>query len=246
MILEPDVVVANSQTLRQRVVQEIRRLIIAGQLRPRTRLIQQRLARQMNVSQSVVREALLEMQFTGLIESVDNLGMFVADVNRAKLLQAYHVREMMEGLAARVCCQTLSIADIRELTRMAEEIFEHGIAGRDRVRADLDRRFHDRLFELAQNEVLRRLSGAYHVVRLVVLKQTPHQQVREDHLRILEAIRANDADAAERAARQHVVKAREMIERQMGSNDLELSIAAQVYHGQMSQTASDGPTLAAY
>ena len=68
------------QCLRQRVGQELRRLIISGKLRPGQRIIQQRLARQMGVSQSVVREAMLEMQCTGLVESVDNLGMFVSAI----------------------------------------------------------------------------------------------------------------------------------------------------------------------
>ena len=206
--------------------QELRRRIIAGQLRPGERILQQPLAKEMHVSQSVVREALLELQFTGLVESIDNLGMFVADINLKKLLQAYQVREMMEGLAARICCQTASIADVRELTTIAEKIYGSGISNDIRKRADLDRRFHDRLFEIAQNEVLRRLAGAYHIVRLVVVKDMPHEQVREDHLRIVEAIRANDEDAAERAARDHVVKARQMIERQVSHESFETAIGA--------------------
>jgi DNA-binding GntR family transcriptional regulator len=173
------------------------------------------------VSQSVVREALLEMQFTGLVESVDNLGVFVASVNRTKVLQAYQVREMMEGLAARLCCQTTSVADIRELTEIADKIYDLGINNRDRERADLDRHFHDRIFELAQNEVLKRLAGSYHIVRLVVLKDFPHQQVREDHQKIVQAIQDNDPEAAERAGRAHVIRARAMIEQQLSGESLQ-------------------------
>jgi DNA-binding GntR family transcriptional regulator len=212
------------QCLRQRVGQELRQLIISGKLRPGERIIQQRLARHMGVSQSVVREAMLEMQGTGLVESVDNLGMFVSAIDPKKLLEAYQVREMLEGLAARLCCQTANPRDIRELTDMAQRICDLGIAHRERERAELDRHFHDRIFEIAHNEVLGRLAGAYHIVRLVVLKQTPHENVRQDHLRIIEAIRQNLPDAAEHAARQHVVNAREMIERQISANEFEFAI----------------------
>jgi DNA-binding GntR family transcriptional regulator len=215
VIRDPNINPSTAQCLRQIVSQRMHRMIVSGELRPGQRLIQQGLARQMGVSQSVIREAMLELQFTGLIESTDNLGMFVASVNSAKLFQAYDVREMLEGLAARSCCQTTSIADIRELTVAAERIYDLGVNQRDKERADLDRHFHDLIFDLAQNEVLNRLAGAYHIVRLVVLKVFPHEQVREDHLKIVEAIRQNDADGAERAARQHVVNAREMIEQQI-------------------------------
>jgi DNA-binding GntR family transcriptional regulator len=240
-MLDNNIVVTTQQCLRQRVGQELRKRIISGQLRPGERILQQPLAKEMGVSQSVVREALLEMQFTGLVESVDNLGMFVADINLKKLLQGYQVREMMEGLAARNCCQTASISDIRELTTIAEKVYEHGTKGEDRIRANLDRRFHDRLFEIAQNDVLRRLAGAYHIVRLVVLKDFPHEQVRQDHLRILEAIRANDADGAERAAREHVIKAREMIERQVSNENFDVAIAV---HRDLSESSDESHPLA--
>jgi DNA-binding GntR family transcriptional regulator len=212
------------QCLRQRVREDLRRLIISGKLRPGQRIIQQRLAREMGVSQSVVREAMLEMQCTGLVESVDNLGMFVSAIDPKKLLEAYQVREMLEGLAARLCCQTANARNVRELTDIAEHVYELGINHQERERANLDRHFHDRIFEIAHNGVLGRLAGAYHIVRLVVLKQTPHDNVRQDHLQIIEAIRQNDPDAAERAARQHVVNAREMIERQISSNEFEFAI----------------------
>jgi DNA-binding GntR family transcriptional regulator len=206
------------------VGEELRKLIISGKLRPGERIIQQRLARHMGVSQSVVREALLEMQFTGLVESVDNLGMFVAAIETKKLLEAYQVREMLEGLAARRCCETANARDVRELEDIAQRVYQLGIDQQDRERAKLDRHLHDRIFEIAQNAVLGRLAGAYHIVRLVVLKQTPHEDVRQDHLRIIEAIRKNDADGAERAARQHVVNARQLIERQISSNQFEFAI----------------------
>jgi DNA-binding GntR family transcriptional regulator len=215
---------SSSPSLRQRAGEELRRLIISGELRPGQRIIQQRLAAQIGVSQSVVREALLEMQFTGLVESVDNLGMFVAAIDSEKVLQAYQVREMMEGLAARLCCQTASISDTRELTGIAQRVYQFGVEKRDQERADLDRHFHDRIFEIAQNPVLQRLAGAYHIVRLVVLQETPHDPVREDHLRIVEAIRQNDPDGAERAARKHVVNARQLIERQISSRAFKFAI----------------------
>src|SRR5919107_497581 len=108
----------HSTTARSRVREDVRRLILSGELRPGTRLTQQQLAKRFGVAQSVVRESLLELQFSGLVRSVDNLGIFVSELDTDLLLQGYEVREMLEGLAARCCCERASRADVRELYEM--------------------------------------------------------------------------------------------------------------------------------
>src|SRR5213083_3643409 len=87
-----------AETARGRVREDVRRLILSGELKPGTRLTQQHLAKRFGVAQSVVRESLLELQASGLVRSVDNLGIFVSDLDTNLLLQAYQVREMIEGL----------------------------------------------------------------------------------------------------------------------------------------------------
>lgn len=191
---------SGSTTARSRVREDVRRLILSGELRPGTRLTQQQLAKRFGVAQSVIRESLLELQFSGLVESVDNLGIFVSDLDTDMLLQAYEVREMLEGLAARLCCQRAAPAHVRELNDLAREVHALGVAGNDKERARLDRHFHERIIAICGNGVVARLSDGYHVVRLVVLKQVPHDQVLADHLRIVEAIRVGDEEGAERAA----------------------------------------------
>src|SRR3954470_13864328 len=149
-----------SQTARHRVREDVRRLILTGELRPGTRLTQQQLAKRFGVAQSVVRESLLELQFSGLVEMVDNLGIFVSELDTNTLLQAYQVREMLEGLAARICCDTASRADIKALTDLADRIHQTGVAGQDVERGKLDREFHHKTIVLSQNKILERLTQA--------------------------------------------------------------------------------------
>ena len=202
-------------TARQRVRRELRRQILAGKLRPGERLAQQHLARQFGVAQSVVRESLLELQFSGLVQLVDNLGIFVGDLNSDTLLQAYEVREMLEGLAARGCCDRASRVDLRELTEMAEEIHRLGVAGRDAQRGTLDRRFHLRMIEISRNEVLVRLIGACHALGMTVQASRPHSVIRREHLGIIAAIEAGYPETAEQLAREHVAGARAALRRQI-------------------------------
>src|SRR5438874_3915805 len=116
-------VATQQTTARGRVREDVRRLILTGELKPGTRLTQQHLAKRFGVAQSVVRESLLELQFSGLVRSVDNLGIFVNDLDTGLLLQAYQVREMIEGLASRLACERANRMDIRQLYEMVELIY---------------------------------------------------------------------------------------------------------------------------
>jgi len=204
---------------RHRVRSEIQRLILCGHFRPGQRLVQQELAARFNVAQSVVRESLLELQFCGLVEAVDNLGMFVAGVDAGTLLAAYEIREVFEGLAARLCCQHASRADLAALAQMAREIYRLGRQDDLEAMSALDRRFHFRTLEISRNPLLVRLTDGYRLLGMFVRASRNIRQVRDEHLRIVEAIAANRPALAERLAREHVRAARQAVQQQLTRGD---------------------------
>src|SRR3954471_3168664 len=181
MTLDDKNVAVASQTARHRVREDVRRLILSGELRPGTRLTQQQLAKRFGVAQSVVRESLLELQFSGLVRSVDNLGIFVSDLDTNLLLQAYQVREMIEGLAARLACERGNRVDIRELYEMVDAIYRNAVEHNDPDRGHIDRDFHHRIILISQNVVLARLTEAYHVLGTVLTAKRNHDTIREEH-----------------------------------------------------------------
>src|SRR3954454_3385471 len=205
-----------SQTARHRVREDVRRLILSGELKPGTRLTQQQLAKRFGVAQSVVRESLLELQFSGLVRSVDNLGIFVNDLDTGLLLQAYQVREMIEGLAARLACERANRMDIRQLYEMVEAIYHNAVDHNDPDRGHIDRDFHHRVILISQNVVLARLTEAYHVLGTVLTAARNHETIRDEHTAIVKAIEENKPDEAERVARVHVAGVRKAIEEQIG------------------------------
>src|SRR4051794_14771755 len=207
--------VASPQTARHRVREDVRRLILSGELRPGTRLTQQQLAKRFGVAQSVVRESLLELQFSGLVRSVDNLGIFVSDLDTDLLLQAYQVREMIEGLAARLACERANRVDIRDLYDMVELIYQNGVAHNDPDRGHIDRDFHHRIILISQNLVLMRLTEAYHILGTVLTASRNHETIRDEHRQIVKAVEDNKPDDAERFARLHVSGVRTAIEEQI-------------------------------
>ena len=202
-----------TQTARARVRTELRKLILTGEFTPGSRLTQQQLAKRFGVAQSVVRESLLELQSSGLVESVDNLGVFVAGLDNSKLLEAYQVREMLEGLAARLCCERASRADVRDLYDRVERIHQLGLDSKHEERGALDREFHHKTIVISQNTILLRVVDAYYVLGMTVQASRPHDVIQAEHLAIVKAIEDNKPDVAEYAARQHVAGARAAIQK---------------------------------
>lgn len=203
--------------VRERIREQLQRLILSGTLRPGTKLVQQRLAGQFGVCQSVIREALLELQVCGLVETVYNRGMFVSRLDAKMLLESFHVREAHECLAVRLCCDHVTRAELRELAEQAEQAYALGRSGKLAEMAALDREFHQRLIRLAGNSMLVRLSHNFWVLGKIVRAGRDPLAVRDEHLAILKAIGANDPEQAEKVVRKHIETGRKLIE--MGLRD---------------------------
>lgn len=204
---------------RHHVRAEIQRRILSGESRPGERLTQQSLAKELGVAQGTVRESLLELQWLGLVETVDRLGVFVSKLDANRICEAYQVREFLEGLAARLACNGASRADIATLRTMAERIWELSKENKVEEMGAADRAFHLHIMKLSRNSILLRLAEGYRVLGMAIRASRDPQIVHDEHLRIVEAIDHNFPDEAERLARLHVEQARLMIEEQAAKNE---------------------------
>jgi DNA-binding GntR family transcriptional regulator len=203
-----------ARVARHEVRDEIQRRILTGESKPGQRLSQQSLARELGVAQGTVRESLLELHWLGLVESVDHLGVFVDTLDGNKICEAYLVREVMEGLAARLAGGHASRADIVELRGMADQIYKLS-TDQSGDNAALDRQFHLHITELSRNSTLIRLSQTTRVLGMTVRAFREPSLIHAEHLAIVDAIEQNSGGEAERLARIHVQAAREMIESQV-------------------------------
>jgi len=83
-------------------------MILDGEHRPGASWFKQQLAKSFGVAQGVVREALLELKACGLVETVDNRGIFVTDLSIQRFARCVLTcGEMNEGgWPARLCCES--------------------------------------------------------------------------------------------------------------------------------------------
>jgi DNA-binding GntR family transcriptional regulator len=193
----------------------LRDAILKGRFAAGTRLRQADLADQLGISRTPVREALGRLQQEGLVQLLPRGGVRVARLELDEAVEIYHLREVLDGLAARLAASRATPAALAKLERAL-----------GRMATCLERRdanrwfgahvaFHDEMFRASGNARLQALSA---VVRLSIqhfhplLLTTAHrlEDAHREHRAIWEAIAAHDAVGAERLARAHIANARDI------------------------------------
>ena len=97
-------------TLRHRIVEIIRQAITTGDLSPGDRIVELRLAKQLGVGNTAVREALFELERAGLVTRIPNKGSFITKTTLEDAQQIFRVRKELEGLAVELALEHMSAA----------------------------------------------------------------------------------------------------------------------------------------
>jgi DNA-binding GntR family transcriptional regulator len=206
------------RSMQARVIAEMRRRIISGDIPPGAALSELALAESFGVSRTPVREALKQLQTEGLVEVRPRVGTFVAAPSRREITELFQMKELLEGAAARLLAQRGRVPEIGRLERNLAEA-DAAVAAGDRAGyAKLVEEFHDLLITGADNAKLeahyRVLMNQLAYARLVMTSLgqpgRPRQSDHEHH-RVLELIVAKDGDSAERVMREHVRASRQAL-----------------------------------
>jgi DNA-binding GntR family transcriptional regulator len=192
------------------LVDAIREAILVGELNPGQRLVESDLAQRFNASRGTVREALVLLENQGLAAREANRGAWVKPVTREEAIEITEVRSVLEGLCAARAAASATAAERQELKDLGAEIQAAVKRGDVMTYSQLSERIHLRIREIAGQataaEVLNRLR--YKSVRfqfsVALLPGRPMVGARE-HLAIIKAIVAGQADVAERVMRDHLL-----------------------------------------
>src|SRR5690606_12203247 len=102
----------NRPTLRSEIVSSLIDSIFAGKLAMDTRLQERELAKQLGVSRTPLREALLELDFLGIVSIQNYRGAIIRRFGEDDLRDIYFIRSLLEAEATNAACPKLSSADI--------------------------------------------------------------------------------------------------------------------------------------
>lgn len=200
----------------------LREAILSNRLPPGTPLSVPEFARRFEVSRSPVREAVQRLVFEGLAINVVHKGAEVAGVQLADLQQLYVVREVLEGLAARLATERIGSEGLAALLRILEEHERVAGSGEEQSHIELDMAFHQTIRQACGNEylvtTLNRLAGKSHLALFHLWRGPDGPRFAVDeHKRVYAAMAAGDPTGAEAAARAHIAQLRVRLNQYSGA-----------------------------
>lgn len=204
---------SRAANLTESMVDEVKRLIYSGEVKPGERLNEAALALRMGTSRGPIREAMKELAGLGLVTAVPNRGMFVRQLSLRDMLEVYELRALVFGYAAGRACEHLNDEHRHTFERLLQAMDEACESDEGTLYYELNLELHALILELSRN---RRAQQAYddYVKQLHIFRRkyfnVPGNMRRSnvEHREIYDAIAAADAPRARRAAEQHVLSGR--------------------------------------
>ncbi|WP_170231214.1 GntR family transcriptional regulator [Pseudonocardia kunmingensis] len=200
----------------------VRAWIVEGRMRPGEHLVEQRIAEQLGLSRTPVREAVRMLAAEGLVVSERHRGAVVRTLDRDAVVDLYELRSRLEAYAAELAAQRRTEADIVELDGGIAEFAaaldapdEDPLARTRRISA-ANRRVHDAVVRAGGHERLQHMLARAVDAPLVfdAFRHFDEAQLRRSHqfhTMIRNAIAAGEASRAAGLMREHILQGRDQV-----------------------------------
>jgi len=216
------------EKLSEQAFRILREMITNCRFQPGTRLNIEQLSRDMEISRTPVWEAVHRLTQEGLLVSIPNRGVFISDISPEAALEMYAVREVLEGLAARLAAPNICAESIEKMEKSLDQQYaiaqEQDLVGYSKH--DFD--FHGVIYELSENRFLQEMLG---IIRsrtrptsldfIPLLMDSYH-----DHVAVFEALKARDGTAAEKTIRFHIRRLIKALKKNCSRNAPQLPVDA--------------------
>lgn len=214
----------NTITKRDSIIDQLRRLILSGELERGERLPQDDLAIRFSSSITPVREALRALEAEGLVVSEPHRGTRVAAVDFERVKATYLVRRLVESYAMRRAVTRISARDLRLVRGILDEIEQSTAGGNSEQARETNRRFHfffyDRCGIPALSAQIALLWATFPWDLALSVPERSRQSSAEHH-QLLAAVEAGDVDAAAACVEKHIAHGFAAITERLHQPDLD-------------------------
>jgi DNA-binding GntR family transcriptional regulator len=211
----------SKERLSNQVYTILKDMIANQRFGPGMRINVEQIAKEVGASRTPVWEAVHRLIQEGLLENVPNRGVFMASLTPKMAIELYTVREVLEGLAAKLAIFNTDDKLVKRMNKCLEEqrkvVEKSDAIGYSR----LDYDFHALVYEASGNKILQEmLQAVKNKMRPIAMHISPViASLYDDHVKIVEAFELKDQEKAEAAFRNHNLKMIEQIRRSMETAD---------------------------
>jgi DNA-binding GntR family transcriptional regulator len=187
---------------------KIRDRILSLEMPPGSVVNENRLQHELGIGRTPIREALQRLAHEKLVRSLPHRGTFVTEVNITDLARITEVRVVLESHAARLAAERCGAAEQQAMRELLVAL-RSGAATDQRGLMGLDQAIHRQIYRSARNSFLESTLEHYFNLSLRLWFLVLDHEVRlreavDEHVALLEAVLAHDANGAEDIMRRHV------------------------------------------
>lgn len=193
-----------SEQIKEQLIEDI----FYHRYRPGDRLVESALAKEFNVSQTTIREALRSLIAMGFLEKESFKGITVRSFTRQDLWEVYTVRATLESLSIRELAPKVTDEQLEELGQIVDKMVEAGQRRDIPRRSLLNIEFHKALIRFSGNKLILRLFdnlqfGTYSLVTGSLSPMDP-VELAARHRQLIDVLRKRDPELAANAIREHI------------------------------------------
>ena len=174
--------------------------ILDGQLKPGHLYNEIAIAKELNISRTPVREALLELSTKGLVSYLPRKGVQIKKFTKQDVEEIFDLRMAIESFAVQKIVES-SFSDFKRFEKILNDQKRAVINKDDQAFMEADRTFHTSFSKLANNKrllsILENLRDLIHLMGIQALDlENRAEVVIEEHVKIVEAVRSRNAEKA--------------------------------------------------
>src|SRR5229473_2798887 len=182
------------------------------------RLDERRLASDLGISRTPVREAMAQLEREGFVRSVPRRGIYVVRKTKAEVIELITAWAALESMAARLITQNASDQEIATLRKMFARFDNGELHARLDEYSEVNIEFHQSIIRMSRNRVLNDLAENLFTHMRMIRRKTIGEEDRadrsiRDHLNIIQALEARDTERAEDLVRNHALGLAEHVAR---------------------------------
>lgn len=203
------------QSMNQRAYAVIKENIINSKFPSGSRLGEDFLVKELQISKTPIKLALAKLEQDKLVKTIPHRGTYVVQLNEERMRSLYTLREVLEGLAARLAAQHISNQDLMKMKKNLTRFNPSSGNLPLKQYLEIDAMFHQIIVNASENSYLQEsLERQYDLIAMYKLKiASKRLNTNEsylEHLKIFKALKAGESESAEQAMRQHINRGMEV------------------------------------
>lgn len=199
------------KNLEQRAYEKIKDMILFGELKPNIRLKEEEMAKQFGVSRTTIKSAFLRLKSEYLLEDSPTQGVRVKLSTLEETIEAFEIREDLEGRASRIAAKTMGLEEVERLIQGFKKFkgANYKVTDPDFARLNFD--MHQKIANCYANKSISKLvisllmQNRFYIAEISnSFKSYPFKGSIEEHLDVLMAIKSRKGAMAEKLMRKHL------------------------------------------